>query len=78
MTREQAMARVNEGFQKLLKAEEDAIANNASVIDYCFKCDRIAKLNFELRKRISMLNRILEIEAQNELDFGVDKKLLQD
>lgn len=78
MTREQAMNRVSEGFQKLLKAEEDAIANNATVIDYCFKCDRIAKLNLELRKRISMLLNILEREALTELDFGSNKELLQD
>lgn len=78
MTREQAMNRVLEGFQKLQKAEEDAIANNATVIDYCFKTDRIAKLNFELRKRISMLLKILETEAITELDFGSSKELLKD
>ena len=78
MTREQAMMKVQEGYQNLCNAENIALENGASVIDYCFKCERLAKLNHELQKRLQMFLQILQREAQQELDFGMDKSLLED
>lgn len=75
MTREQALNKIIEGFNNLKNAEEQALADNATVIDYCFKSDRIVKLNLELTKRCRMMIKILEAEAQTELDMSSDKEL---
>lgn len=75
MTRKQALDRVIEGYEELCNAEEAAIADKASVVDYIFKGTRICSLNRELRKRLDMMIMIIDSELTREQDFQTSNQL---
>lgn len=78
MTREQALNMIIEGYDALKKAEEQALAENANVIDYCFKANRIVRRHEELIKRCKLMVNLLEYEIQMEMDLSSDKELQAD
>ena len=78
MTREQALNMIIEGYDALKKAEEMALADNATVIDYCFKANKIVKRHEELIKRCKLMVEVLEYEVQMEMDLSSDDELQKD